>query len=450
MKLSQYIAKNIYTQEEIWRGAFNTSEDLIKKTEDLENRRKQFISLTLYERMNLINSIAEELKRQKKLYSKMICEEVGRCLRECEAEVEKTINLVDYYTNIAQQMLLPKDVDTQASLSQVCYEPLGLILAVMPWNYPIWQILRFAIPALCAGNACLIKPAPSVGRITEFFFTQILPELPIDYIFLKDDDIELAIERSQGLAFTGSVKTGRLLASIAGQHLKKTVLELGGSNAFIVFGDANLKQAAKDACYSRFRDAGQSCNATKRVIVEDSCVELFTGYLIEETKKIMLGNPMLESSHMGPLHLDHASYNMQIYVDDALKKGAHCFLGGYIPDNPIFYPPTILGNVAQNSLVVTDEVFGPVLPILTVGNKDEAIEVANNTRFGLGASIYSQDIPLAQYYAKFLEVGSVYINRHTSSDLRMPFGGIKDSGYGRELSEFGLIEFVNIKSYWQR
>ncbi|MCV2504021.1 MAG: aldehyde dehydrogenase family protein [Neisseriaceae bacterium] len=260
----------------------------------------------------------------------------------------------------------------------------------------------------------------------------------------------MAIEQSQGLAFTGSVNTGRQLASIAGKHLKKTVLELGGSNAFIVFGDADLKQAAKDACYSRFRDAGQSCNAAKRIIVENSCVELFTEYLIEETKKITLGNPILESSHMGPLHLENAAQKMQFYVDDAIKKGAHCFLGGHALENPIFYPPTILGNVAKNSLVMKDEVFGPVLPILTVADKDEAIQVANDTTFGLGAAIYCQNIQLAQHYAKLLEVGSVYINRHTSSDLRMPFGGIKDSGYGRELSEFGLIEFVNIKSYWQR
>ncbi|MFH4416211.1 MAG: aldehyde dehydrogenase family protein [Neisseriaceae bacterium] len=450
MKTSCYLSKNIYTQEILWEKSCLLPRERENILEGLKERHHRWLSYDLSERMLLIKSIGQILDRQRDYIAGMICEEVGRCFRECIAEIEKTIHLIDYYTQIAPQMLKPKFIQTEAQMSQVCYEPLGVILAVMPWNYPIWQVLRFAVPALCGGNACLVKPAPSVGRLTEYFFSQLPSVLPLDCIFLADTDVEWAIQQTQGLAFTGSVEVGKKLASMAGRHLKKSVLELGGSNAFIVLEDADLRAAARDACYSRFRDSGQSCNAAKRIIVERKVAKELEKYLLNEIINLRWGDPRLPETHMGPLHLAGAAQQMQEYVNDALKRGARCVFGGSRLPQAIFYPPTLLTQVARGSRVLTEEVFGPVLPVVVVDSKSEAIKVANETEFGLGATIYSKDIQSALQAAKQLEVGSVYINRHTSSELKMPFGGVKKSGYGRELSEFGLLEWMNIKSYWQR
>lgn len=449
MKESLFISRHIYHQETLWQREADSINYFQAALNRLQAQQKHFATLSISERTAQLHQLAERLTKNADILAVMISEEVGRCLSECRAEIKKSIDLIDYYTKLAPQLLAGKTIATQASLSTVEFEPLGVVLAVMPWNYPIWQPLRFAIPALCAGNACVVKPAPGVGRVSEYFFSLVQETLPFQAAFLAHDDVEYAIAQTDAFAFTGSAKTGRHLAALAGKHLKKSVLELGGSNAFIVLPDADIQAAAKDACYSRFRDAGQSCNAAKRIILLPEVAEPFIAQFIEYSKKLQVGNPQDKHTTLAALHLPDASHTMQSFVDDAVNKGAKCLLGGE-NIHCFTYPATVLDCVPLNSQVAQEEVFGPIAAIFRAENIEHAISLANNTPYGLGAAVYGQNTDKAWCVAKNLNVGSVHINRHSSSDLRLPFGGVKDSGYGRELSEFGIYEFVNIKSYWQK
>ncbi|MDO5640013.1 MAG: aldehyde dehydrogenase family protein [Neisseria sp.] len=422
-----------------------------QQLESLRRQQQVFAALTVTGRTGLLAALADRLAAERHRLARMVCEEVGRCLRECEAELDKSVELIRYYAHLAPELLAHKTIATQASLSQVRFEPLGVVLAVMPWNYPIWQVLRFAVPALCAGNACVVKPAPSVARVTAALFELVGDALPFQTAWLNHEDTLRAIEHVDALAFTGSTATGRRLAAQAGQHLKKSVLELGGSNAFIVMPDADLAQAAKDACYSRFRDAGQSCNAAKRIIVTDAVVDEFLPLFLAECAKLKTGDPMDEATTLAPLHREDLRARVHGQVQDALAHGAVALCGGEMPGGAgWFYPATVLDGVNPACRVYHEEVFGPVAMLLRARDEAHAVWLANDNPFGLGASIYSADEERAWRYAEKIQAGSVFVNRHTSSDLRLPFGGVKASGYGRELSEFGLYEFVNVKSYWQK
>ena len=422
----------------------------LQELHDLRQQQAVFAALPVTARTAKLNAFADRLAAQRNRLATMVSEEVGRCLRECEAELDKSVELIRYYARLAPELLAHKTIATQASLSQVRFEPLGVVLAVMPWNYPVWQVLRFAIPALCTGNACVVKPAPSVARVSAALF-ELIDDLPILPAWLNNDDVLKAIEATDALAFTGSTHTGRKLAAHAGLHLKKTVLELGGSNALIVLPDADLAQAAKDACYSRFRDAGQSCNAAKRIIITDEVAEAFIPLLLAECARLKMGHPLDNTTTLAPLHRADLRQRLHEQVQDALANGAVALCGGVLPDGEgWFYPATVLDNVNPACRVYHEEVFGPVAVLLRARDAEHAIVLANDNPFGLGASIYSQDEAAAWHYAEKLQTGAVFINRHTSSDLRLPFGGVKASGYGRELSEFGLYEFVNVKSYWQK
>lgn len=446
-----YISTNPYTETVIYRRDAETLTTFKQTLAGLHAAQPSFAALPIAERMARLEALAQRIDAHKEQLATLISEEVGRCLRECLAEVDKSIDLIRYYAKLAPELLAHQTIPTQASLSQVRFEPLGVVLAVMPWNYPVWQILRFAIPAMCAGNACLVKPAPSVGRVTEALFALVPEDLPFKATFLAHEDVPAAIAASDALAFTGSSETGRYLAGLAGQHLKKCVLELGGSNAVIVLPDADLRLAAVEACYSRYRDAGQSCNAAKRLIVADSVVDEFLVYFQEAAAQLVMGDPLADSTSLAPLHTEAVRQRLHAQVKDALDKGAILLRGGYIPPgNGYFYPATIIDQVNQDCRVYDEEVFGPVISLLRAKDAAEAIRLANDTPFGLGASIYSENEAEAWLLAQQLQVGSVFMNRHTSSDLRLPFGGVKSSGFGRELSEFGLYEFVNVKTYWQK
>ncbi|MCF7529482.1 aldehyde dehydrogenase family protein [Neisseria lisongii] len=417
----------------------------------LKDKQRIFAGVGILQRSEYLHRLADRLENRKDILAEMICEEVGRCLRECQAEVNKSIELIRYYAKLAPEFLAPKTIATQASLSQVRFEPLGIVLAVMPWNYPVWQVLRFAVPAWCAGNACAVKPAPSVARVSAELFDLIGNELPFAAAWLDNQDTLKAIETADALAFTGSTETGRTLAAHAGLHLKKTVLELGGSNAFIVMPDADLAQAAKDACYSRFRDAGQSCNAAKRIIVTEAVAEQFIPMFLQECAKLKTGDPKNPQTTLASLHREDLRRRVHSQVENAVANGASCLIGGEIPQGSgWFYPATVLDNVNPQCRVYHEEVFGPVAILLRAKDGQHAVELANDSPFGLGACIYTADTEHAWRAAEKIQAGSVFINRHTSSDLRLPFGGVKASGYGRELSEFGLYEFVNVKTYWQK
>ena len=422
----------------------------LQELHDLRQQQAVFAALPVTARTAKLNAFADRLAAQRNRLATMVSEEVGRCLRECEAELDKSVELIRYYARLAPELLAHKTIATQASLSQVRFEPLGVVLAVMPWNYPVWQVLRFAIPALCTGNACVVKPAPSVARVSAALF-ELIDDLPILPAWLSNDDVLKAIEATDALAFTGSTHTGRKLAAHAGLHLKKTVLELGGSNALIVLPDADLAQAAKDACYSRFRDAGQSCNAAKRIIITDEIAEAFIPLLLAECARLKIGHPLDNTTTLAPLHRADLRQRLHEQVQDALANGAVALCGGVLPDGEgWFYPATVLDNVNPACRVYHEEVFGPVAVLLRARDAEHAIVLANDNPLGSGAIISSQDEAAAWHYAEKLQTGAVFINRHTSSDLRLPFGGVKASGYGRELSEFGLYEFVNVKSYWQK
>lgn len=445
-----FTARDVYRDQVIWSRQADSLPDFQARLAQLRVRQQVFAELSITERMRLLSVFAEKLAAHRDELAQMICVEVGRCLNECYAELDKSVDLIRYYTRLAPELLAQKTIATQASLSAVAFEPLGVVLAVMPWNYPVWQLLRFAVPALCAGNACVVKPAPTVGRVTEALFALVGDDLPLQATYLAHEDVEAAIAVCDALAFTGSMQTGRHLAALAGKHLKKCVLELGGSNAFIVLADADIEAAARDACHSRFRDAGQSCNAAKRIILVPEIAEAFLARFLAECQRLQAGDPMSPETTLACLHLPAAAQHLQSIVDEACAQGAVCLLGGALPEQGQFYPATVLDKVPLQARAAQEEVFGPVVAVLRAEDAAHAVSLANESPFGLGASIYSADIDHAWQLARHLQVGSVFINRHTSSDLRLPFGGVKASGFGRELSEFGLYEFVNVKSYWQK
>ena len=405
------------------------------------------------ERARYLARLGEVLDQHRSELAALISQEVGKLLAEAEAEVEKSARLCHYYAELAPSLLAAKNIPTLASRSGVSFEALGVVFAVMPWNYPVWQALRFAVPALAAGNACWVKPAPSVPASSQRL-AELVHEAGIaafDMAWIEPDLVETAIAASDAVAFTGSTTTGRHIAALAGRHLKKSVLELGGSNPCIVLKDADIALAASEAAQSRFRDAGQSCNAAKRMIVVPEIADAFIEQFLAEAARRQTGNPADPRTTLAPLHRADLRDQLHAQKVDAVANGAQCLFGGERPDGEgFFYPATVLDHVNPNCRVYHEEVFGPMASILRATDEADAIRLANDTPFGLGAAIYSADIDRATALAAEIEAGSVFVNRHTSSDLRLPFGGVKASGYGRELSEFGLYEFVNVKTFWQR
>ena len=337
---------HVLSGETLFERAPQPYADFAHDLTELRCRQSRFAALPVNRRAALLLELADKLARERDTLAQMVCREVGRCLRECQAELDKSVDLIRYYAHLSPELLAHKTIATQASLSQVRFEPLGVVLAVMPWNYPVWQVLRFAIPALCAGNACVVKPAPSVAGVTQALFDLVGDDLPMMVAWLQPDDVLHAIEDCDALAFTGSTDTGRVLAAQAGRNLKKSVLELGGSNPFIVLADADLAQAAKEACYSRFRDAGQSCNAAKRIIVEEAVADRFTELFLAECSRLQTGDPILPDTTLAPLHREDLRTKLHEQVIDALANGARALCGGEIPAGQgWFYPATVLADV---------------------------------------------------------------------------------------------------------
>lgn len=440
-------AEVVFTRE-AWSQA-----QLSETIESLKAARRPWSRLTIEARAARMMVLADRLMQERQALAELVSLEVGKRTAECLAEIDKSEKLIRYYASLAPSLLQPLMIPTHGSRSGVAFDPLGTVLAIMPWNYPIWQVLRFAVPALMAGNACLVKPAPVVPQSTQKLLDCVRAAGldVLDIAWIDHDLVEEAIRLSEAVAFTGSTGTGRHIASLAGRHLKKTVLELGGSNPFIVLADADVEAAACEAVHSRFRDAGQSCNAAKRMIVVPEIADAFIAVFTREAARLRAGPPADPATTLAPLTRADLRAALHAQVEDAVAHGAQLLLGGALPEGPgFFYPATVLDHVNPACRVYHEEVFGPVASILRARDEADAIRLANDTPFGLGASIYSRDTARAWSLARDIEAGSVYINRHTSSDLRLPFGGVKASGYGRELSEFGLYEFVNVKTYWQK
>ncbi|MCD6376341.1 MAG: NAD-dependent succinate-semialdehyde dehydrogenase [Caldisericaceae bacterium] len=411
--------------------------------------------VSFVQRASLMKKAANILRQKKEEFALLITREMGKVIRESRAEVEKCAWVCDYYAENAEKFLAKEYVETDAKQSYIAYEPLGIVLAIMPWNFPFWQVFRFAAPALMAGNAGLLKHASNVPgcalAIENVFKEAGFPENLFRTLLIKPNLIPNVIQdvHVQAVTLTGSEPAGAAVASIAGKEIKKTVLELGGSDPFIVLEDADLDKAISTAVQARMINTGQSCIAAKRFIVVDSVLKTFETTMVEKMSALRLGNPEDKNVDVGPLARPDLVKELDLQVKKSIEKGAKLLLGGkQISGNGNFYEPTVFTNVKKGMPVYEEETFGPVAAIIPVQDEDEALAVANDSRFGLGASLWTQDIEKAKVLAREIRSGSVFINGLVKSDPRLPFGGIKKSGYGRELSYHGIREFVNIKTVW--
>lgn len=408
------------------------------------------------ERADLILNIAQILEKKKSHLARLMAEEMGKLYASGIAEIEKCIFLCRYFAEKSEEMLQDTLVHTEARKSYVAYRPLGTILAVMPWNFPFWQVLRCAIPAIMAGNTVLLKhsslvPACAV-EIEKIFKEANAPAGVFKTLLINSDQIEKCIAHDSiaAVSFTGSTEAGKVIASLSGKYLKKCVLELGGSDPYIILKDADISHAVKICVQSRITNSGQSCIAAKRFIVDHSIYDVFAKKFVEEMNKLVMGFPMAEPTNIGPLASIKLRDELHQQVLKSVKLGAKIEAGAVIPNNGgAFYSPTVLSNVTPGMPAFDEELFGPVAALIKAEDEVDAIMLANDSAFGLGAAIFSRDIDYAENIAKeLIDAGSVFINEAVRSDPRLPIGGIKMSGFGRELSSFGIKEFCNIKTIY--
>jgi len=441
--------------------------ELIKEYSEMSSEQvKEVVSLNLdawkgyretsfSQRSQWMQKAAELLRSRKEEYARLITAEMGKRIAESHSEVEKCAWVCEYYAENAEQMLADELMESDASKSMAVFNPLGPVLAVMPWNFPFWQVFRFAAPALMAGNAGLLKHASNVQgcalAIEEVFRDAGFPENIFRTLVISSSKVEAVIAHPavKAVTLTGSEYAGSQVASLAGKYLKKSVLELGGSDPFIVLADADLEEAAKVAVGSRMITSGQTCIAAKRFIVEQHVAAPF----LEKVKALMEayepGDPGKEETSLAPLARPDLVDDIDNQVKKSVEQGAQIISGGSrVEGIGNYYTPTILTNVSKGMPVYMEETFGPVAVVLPVKDEKEAIEVANDSLYGLGASLWTSDLKKGEELARKIEAGAVFVNGLVKSDPRLPFGGIKNSGYGRELSGYGIKEFVNIKTVW--
>ena len=411
---------------------------------------------SLRERERMLTDVADVLRERKDEYAELMTREMGKPISQARAEVEKCAWVCEHYAQHSSAYLSADHHPSPAgSTAKTVYDPLGVVLAVMPWNFPFWQVFRFAVPYLTAGNVGVLKHASNVPgcalAIEEIFLEAGYPEGVFQAVLAPSDLVDdiISDDRVRAATLTGSGPAGRAVASTAGQHLKKTVLELGGSDPFIVLDDADIKRAAERGAWARNQNGGQSCIAAKRFVVHNAVYDEFVDRLVDEVESLTIGDPMDESTDIGPQARDHFLDKLHEQVAASVDAGATVLTGGEPLDREgAYYPPTVLSDVPANCPADSEEVFGPVASVYRVEDEDEALAVANDTRFGLGASIWTEDRDRGERLARNIESGCVYINQLVKSDPRVPFGGIGDSGYGRELSAVGIQEFVNRKTVW--
>jgi succinate-semialdehyde dehydrogenase / glutarate-semialdehyde dehydrogenase len=414
-------------------------------------RRKSFA-----ERAEFLRAASAILLQRKRELSELMAREMGKPIKQGIAEIEKCATGCEFYAARGEEFLSPEPVSTDALRSYVSFEPLGTVLAVMPWNYPFWQVFRFAAPALMAGNAAVLKHASNVSGCAlaiEAILSQAgFPRALFRTLLLSSDRVAAVIGHPavKAVTLTGSNRAGEEVAAQAGRHLKKTVLELGGSDPFLILADADLEKAAGVAAQSRLLNAGQSCISAKRFIVVPEIREAFEAAFVKKMAAVKPGDPLQEATELGPLARIDLRQTLQKQVDASVKQGAGLLLGGKIPEGEgAFYPPTVLSGVKKGMPAYEEEVFGPVAAILHAENEEDAIRLANDSSYGLGAAVFTRDLERGEKIAKErFEAGSCFVNALVRSDPRLPFGGVKASGFGRELSAFGIREFVNIKTVY--
>lgn len=405
------------------------------------------------QRADVLRRAADLLEQRKLEYGRLMTLEMGKPIRAAMDEAAKCARACRFYADHAAQFLADQPVDVPGERSFVAFEPLGVILAVMPWNFPFWQVIRFAAPALAAGNVGLLKHASNVPQcslaLEQIFLEAGLPGGGFQSLLIGSAAVAdiLADDRVAAATLTGSEGAGSSVGSIAGKHIKKTVLELGGSDPFIVMPSADLEAAVATAVTARTINNGQSCIAAKRFIVADSIADEFARRFVARTLALVVGDPMDEHTDIGPLATQQILDDLDAQVGRSVDAGARIIAGGRrLPGNGFFYEPTVLADVPRHAAAFREETFGPLAAIIRARDVDDAIEIANDSRFGLGAAAWTKDPAEIERFARGIEAGSVFINGMVASDPRFPFGGVKASGYGRELSSFGLREFVNIKT----
>jgi succinate-semialdehyde dehydrogenase/glutarate-semialdehyde dehydrogenase len=408
------------------------------------------------QRARLMKKAAQILRGNAEAYAKLMAQEMGKPIAGGRSEAEKCAWVCDYYADNAEKFLQPEIIATDASKSFVTFQPLGVVLAVMPWNFPFWQVFRFAAPGLMAGNAGVLKHASNVMgcalAIEDIFRQAGFPENLFRSLIIGSSQVNAVIENPlvRAVTLTGSTPAGKAVASKAGELLKKTVLELGGSDPYVVLADADLETTVTTCVTSRLINSGQSCIAAKRFIVVDSLREKFEQRFVEQMAAAKMGDPMAEDTVVGPQARHDLRDDLHRQVRQSIEKGARCLLGGEIPQGQgAFYPPTVLTNVKPGMPAYDEEMFGPVAAIISAQNEAEVIKIANDSIFGLGAAIFTGDLARGERMAaEELEAGCCFVNSFVKSDPRLPFGGVKASGYGRELSHYGIKEFVNIKTVY--
>jgi succinate-semialdehyde dehydrogenase/glutarate-semialdehyde dehydrogenase len=412
------------------------------------------------ERAQMMNRAAEILDQERQEFARVMTLEMGKPIKAAVSEAEKCALVCRYYAENAEKHLADEIVETNATKSYVRFQPIGAVLAVMPWNFPFWQVFRFAAPALMAGNVGLLKHASNVPQcalaIEDIFRRAGFPEGAFQTLLIGAETVQRVIEDARVVAvtLTGSEPAGRSVASIAGKQIKKTVLELGGSDPFIVVASADLEAAVTTAVKARTINNGQSCIAAKRFIVHAQIYEEFEKRFVEVMKALRVGDPMDEATDIGPLATEQILKDLEEQVQISVAAGAKVLTGGqrFKANGNLaqgnFYEPTVLVDIPKGAPAFADEIFGPVASLFRVGSIDEAIELANATPFGLGAAAWTSDNAERDRLVDELEAGCVFINGMVASDPRLPFGGVKHSGYGRELGEFGIREFVNVKTVW--
>jgi len=410
---------------------------------------------TFQHRRQLMHQAAQVLRENLEEYATLMTLEMGKVITGARAEVEKCAWVCDYYADNAESFLKDEMVETNASKSFISYEPIGIVLAIMPWNFPFWQVFRFAAPALMAGNAGLLKHASNVPgcalAIEDVFRKAGFPEHLFSTLMIPASAVEpvIANQHVRAVTLTGSEAAGMQVASVAGRELKKSVLELGGSDPYIVLEDANIDVCVRTAAQARMINTGQSCIAAKRFIVVESMAAEFEAKQTAIMANMSVGDPLDERTQVGPMARIDLRDELHAQVSSTIKAGGRLVLGGEPIKGPgAYYASTVVADVKRGMSLYHEETFGPVSAIITVQDAEEAITVANDSDFGLGGSLWTQDLALGEAMARQIESGAVFVNGMTVSDPRMPFGGVKRSGYGRELSRYGIREFVNIKSIW--
>ncbi|MDB2385424.1 NAD-dependent succinate-semialdehyde dehydrogenase [Polaribacter sp.] len=449
------VSINPATEEEIATYKRLSENEIKEKIDEANEAYLSWKQTSISHRAKLMHKLADIFEDNKEEYAKLATDEMGKITKQSVAEVEKCAKICRYYADNAEELLADKLIETEASKSYVTYQPLGIVLAVMPWNFPFYQVIRFAAPAVMTGNVGILKHASNVQgcafALEDAFEKAGFPKGVFTNLNVSSDNIEAIIENKHivSVTLTGSEPAGRSVAAIAGKNLKKTVLELGGSDAYIFLEDVDMEKATDLALFGRLQNNGQTCIAAKRFIVLEEIYDEFLEMFSKKMNNAKLGKPTDEDVYFGPMARVDLRDELHQQVEKTIEQGGKLIVGGKIPDKKgAYYPATILADLQPGMVAFDDELFGPVASVIKAKDEKEAIELANNSSFGLGSGVITSDSERGEKIALQLEAGNSFVNKLVVSDPRLPFGGIKNSGYGRELNGVGIKEFVNTKTIW--